>query len=102
MAQSEVSEGMVNLAHALVETQHLRAWFYALERLPLSVRETAFSEMAAQMRNVGEDAGLADAVASLANPKVYQNVLDTVRERLAKTTAKHLTNRSSQRPLKAQ
>jgi len=86
MAQTEVPEGMVNLAHALVETQHLRAWFYALERLPLSFRETAFSEMAAQMRSGGEDARLAEAVASLVDPQMYQSVLDTVRERVGKTT----------------
>jgi hypothetical protein len=54
MQPAEVPEGMVNLAHAFVEAEHLRAWFYALERLPVSVRETAFSEMAAQMRNAGE------------------------------------------------
>ena len=86
MSRAEVSEGMVNLAHALVETQHLRAWFYALERLPISFRETAFSEMAAQMCDAGEDATLADAVASLANPKIYQSVLDTVRERVGEKT----------------
>jgi hypothetical protein len=82
MPQADVPEGVVNLAHALVETLHLRAWFYALERLPASFRETAFSEMAAQMRAAGEDPKLADAVASLANPKMYQSVLETVRERV--------------------
>jgi hypothetical protein len=82
----EVTEGMVKFAHALVETQHLRAWFYALERLPVSVRDTAFSEIAAQMRRDGDDPELADAVASLANPKVYQSILDTVRERVGDTT----------------
>jgi hypothetical protein len=86
MAQTEVPEDMVNLAHALVETQHLRAWFYALERLPVSFRETAFSEMAARMRSGGEDARLAEAVASLADSQMYQSVLDTVRERVGKTT----------------
>jgi hypothetical protein len=86
MSATEIPEGIVNLAHALVETQHLRAWFYALERLPVSFRETAFSEMAAQMRTAAEDPRLADAVASLANPKVYQSVLDTVRERVGETT----------------
>jgi len=86
MQQSEVPEGVVNLAHALVETRHLRAWFYALERLPASFRETAFSEMAAQMRTAGEDPRFADAVASLANPKMYQSVLETVRERLEQAT----------------
>lgn len=82
MPQREVSEGVVSLAHTLVETEHLRAWFYALERLPVSFREAAFSEMAAQMRKAGEESRLADAVASLANAKMYQAVLDTVRERV--------------------
>lgn len=64
MQQAEVPEGVVNLAHALVETHHLRAWFYALERLPVSFRQTLFSEMAAQMQAAGEDPKLADAAAS--------------------------------------
>ncbi len=86
MPSADVPEGMVNLAHALVEAQHLRAWFYALERLPASIRQTAFSEMAAQMRRAGEDGELTEVVASLANPKIYQSVLETVRERLGNPT----------------
>ena len=86
MPQAEIPEGVVNLAHALVETQHLRAWFYALKRLPASFRETAFSEVAAQMRSAGEDRKLADAVASLANPKMFQSVLETVRDRVGDIT----------------
>jgi hypothetical protein len=73
---------VADVAHALVETQQLRAWFYALERLPASLREMAFFHMAAHMRSAGEDPAFADAVASLANPKVYQSVLETVRDRL--------------------
>jgi hypothetical protein len=86
MQGAEVPESVVNLAHALVETHRLRAWFYAIERLPVSFRETAFSEMAAQMRTAGEDPGLADAVASLANPKMFQSVLEAVRERVGEAT----------------
>ncbi len=86
MQKAEVPESVVNLAHALVETRHLRAWFYALERLSVSFRETAFSEMAAQMRTAGEDSKLADAVASLANPKMFQSVLEAVRERVEEAT----------------
>jgi hypothetical protein len=86
MQDAEVPEGVVNLAHAFIEAEHLRAWFYALERLPASVRETAFSEMAAQMRNADEDPRLAEAVASLANPKTYQSVLETIRERVGDIT----------------
>ena len=86
MQRDEVPEGIVNLAHAFVEARHLRAWFYALERLPSSFRETAFSEMASQMRAAGEDPILVDAVASLANPKMYQGVLETIRERVGEAT----------------
>jgi hypothetical protein len=87
MPQPEVSEGMVDLTYALVEAQHLRAWFYALERLPVSVRETAFSEMASQMRSAGEDRSLTEAVASLTNPMIYQGVLQAVRERVGDATS---------------
>ena len=65
MSKGKVPEKVADVAHALVETQQLRAWFYALERLPLSLRETAFSHMAAHMRSAGEDPTFAEAVASL-------------------------------------
>ena len=38
------------------------------------------------MRSAGEDLKLADAVASLANPKMYQSVLEKVRERVGDIT----------------
>jgi hypothetical protein len=82
MPPSDVPEGMVKLAHALVETPHLRSWFYSLEQLSDSLRQTAFSQMAAQMRNAAEDADLSDAVAMLAQPRMYETVLAAVRERV--------------------
>lgn len=81
MAVPDVPEAMVNLAHALVETESLRSWFFALEKLPPSVRRDAFSDMAAKMRKAGEDMELTDAVAALARPKMYEAVLEAVRER---------------------
>ena len=72
---------MVSLAHALVETETLRSWFFALETLPLSLRSAAFADMAAQMRAQDENPGLSAAVAALVNPKMYESVLKTVRER---------------------
>ena len=93
MSQTEVPEGVVNLAHALVETQHLRAWFYALERLPVSFREAAFSEMAAQMRSVGEDSSLADAVASpriRRCTKAYWRQFESVSMKPCQTSAQNL------------
>jgi hypothetical protein len=93
MPEREVSEGLMNLTQAVVETQQLRAWFYALERLPLSVRRTTFTEIAAAMRRSLEDLELADAVASLANPKIFRSVLNTIRERVGDSTSQDLTNR---------
>lgn len=78
---TDIPEEMVNLAHALVETESLRPWFLALEALPVSVRSGAFAEMAAQMRADGVDPGLSSAVAGLVHPKMYESVLETVRER---------------------
>jgi hypothetical protein len=81
VSKPSIPEEMVSLTQALVETANLRSWFLALEELPASVRATAFSEMARQMREGGEDLGLATAVAALAAPKMYETVLATVRER---------------------
>lgn len=71
----------MNLAHALVETKSLRSWFFALEKLPPALRKDAFSSMAAKMCKAGEDLQLTDAVAALARPKMYESVLEAVRER---------------------
>jgi hypothetical protein len=65
----------------VIETKRLRKWFVGLERLPGAVRAAAFSEVAEHIRNEGKEQALADAVASLTDPKIYQSVLETVRER---------------------
>ena len=78
---SHIPEGIVNLAQTIVETERLRSWFFALEALPPSVRSAAFAEMAAQMRTEGEDPGLSSAVGALVHPKMYESVLEAVRER---------------------
>jgi hypothetical protein len=78
---SDIPEEMVSLAHALVETENLRSWFLALEALPASIRSAAFADMAAKMRAEGEDPGLSSAVAALVQAKMYESVLETVRER---------------------
>jgi hypothetical protein len=83
MSQIQVPENLVNLAQALIETERLRKWFSGLEQLPKAVRRSALSEMATQIRSDGKNPALADAVASLINPKIYQSVLETVRERAA-------------------
>jgi hypothetical protein len=79
--QPTIPEGLVKFAQALVETEHLRSWFYALERLSESARNAEFTQMAARMRIAGEDAELISAVALLTHPKMYELVLATVRTR---------------------
>ena len=74
---------MVKLAEALVEEEHLRSWFYALEKQPERQRRNSLSEMAAQMRAAGEDRNLTDAVAALARPEIYEGFLAAVRERIS-------------------
>ena len=87
----KIDEGLVRLAQALVETKHLRDWFFALQDLPQATRDVAFSEMSAKMHAAGEDAQLANAVSSLANPQIYTSVLQTVQER----SAEHRDERKS-------
>jgi hypothetical protein len=82
MPQSAVPEGMVKLAHVLVETPHLRSWFYSLEELSETLRKAAFIEMACRMREAKEDADITAAVDTLARPKMYETVLAAVRERV--------------------
>ena len=87
MVQSEVPAGIVKLAHALVEDEKLRKWFYALKKLPKRVRKEFFGDIARQMRAAGEDVDLTDAVLALARPRVYETVLAAVRERVGEKAA---------------
>ena len=87
-----IPDGLVKLAQALVETQHLRSWFYALEQLSESARNAAFTQMAARMRSGEEDADLISAVALLAHPKMYEIVLATVRRRTLDETDQRFSN----------
>lgn len=80
MPDSEVPEGLVKFAHALVGTPHLRVWFYSLEHLSGPLREAALAEMAAQMQKAGEDHDLT-AVETLAKRGMYKKVLAAVRDR---------------------
>jgi len=54
---------------------------------PERFREKEFFEIAEQIRSASEDARLAASVASLADLKIYQSVLATLRELAGETTA---------------
>jgi hypothetical protein len=82
MPQSAIPEGVVKLAHAVVESASLRSWFYSLEQLPRTHRDEALLQMAQKMRQAREDPDLVSAVSLLARPKMYETVLAAVRERV--------------------
>ena len=82
MPQSAVPEGLVKLAHALVEDAHLRSWFYSLEHVPRTHRNVAFTQMSERMHAAADDADLTAAISILARPKMYETVLAAVRERV--------------------
>jgi hypothetical protein len=82
MPQSIVPEGLVKFAHALVESLHLRSWFYSLEHVSRTHRHEALLQMAEEMRHASEDPDLVSAVSLLARPKMYETILGAVRERV--------------------
>jgi hypothetical protein len=86
MPQPAVPEGLVKLAHALVESPHLRSWFYSLEHLPRTHRNQALLQMAQHMREAREERDLVSAVSLLVRPKMYATVLAAVRERVHEAT----------------
>jgi len=81
MRTSKIPEGIIRFAHALVENAPLRSWFLSLESLPASLRRSAFTQMAEQMRSGKKDAELAKAISALVQPELYAAVRKSVRER---------------------
>lgn len=81
MSQLNISDGIVRLAHALVEDASLRSWFLSLEHQSTMVRRAAFTQIAEQMRARREDPDLAAAVSCLTRPEVFDAVRKAVRDR---------------------
>jgi hypothetical protein len=78
-----VNDAVVGLAQVLVETKHLRDWFFALQPLPSTTRGVSLSRMAKEIREGSDDNRMADAVGALADPQIYKSILQTVQERVA-------------------
>jgi hypothetical protein len=78
--QSEIPEGFVRFAQALVESGNLRSWFYGLEALSERDRRAALLDMARHIAD--EDQDLAVTAFNLRDLKIYQAVLAAVRERV--------------------
>lgn len=82
MSDSAIPEALVSFLHAVSEDGELSGQLLNLERLPLASRQSALRDMAAQMRESGEDAAVADAIESLILPHFYEAACSTLRELL--------------------
>jgi len=80
MPRSEIPEGFVRFAQALVESPMFRSWFYRLDTLPESDRRVWLVDMARHIG--GEDFDLATTAIKLRDPRIYRAVLAAVRERV--------------------
>ena len=83
MFDSDIPESLVVFLHAVSEDRELTRQLLSLERLPLASRQSALRDMAAQMRESGEDSAVADAVEALTLPHFYEAACGTLRELLA-------------------
>lgn len=75
-----IPEQLVTLLHTVSEDGRLADWLLGLEQLPPAARQTVLLRMAAEMRVGGEDSAVADAVAALAQPHLFDAACNTLRE----------------------
>ena len=80
MPDNAPPEQLVSLLHAVSEDRRLSEWLLSLQQLPPATRQTALLRMAAEMRSGGEDAAVADALAALAQPHLFEAACNTLRE----------------------
>ena len=82
MSDSAIPEALVSFLHAVSEDGELSGQLLHLEGLPLAARQSALRDMAAQVRESGEDAAVADAIESLTLPHFFEAACSTLRELL--------------------
>jgi len=80
MPDPVIPEQFVTLLHSVSEDRRLAAWLLGLEQHPPAARQAALFGMAAEMRAGGEDAAVADAIAVLAQPQLFEAACNTLRE----------------------
>ena len=80
MPDHAIPEQLVLLLHSVSEDRRLADWLLGLEQHPPAARQAALLRMAAEMRSGGEDSAVADAVAALAQPHLFEAACNTLRE----------------------
>jgi hypothetical protein len=77
---TELPDSIVRIVQVLVEDEDLQLWFEHLESCTPATRARELRETATRMRNVSPDRDIADGLALIATPGVYEAVLASVRE----------------------
>ena len=80
MPDDPIPEPLVSLLHSVSEDARLAGWLLGLAEQPPAARQAALLGMAAEMRAGGEDPGVADAIAALAQPHLFEAACHTLRE----------------------
>ena len=80
MPDHAIPEHLVSLLHSVSEDRRLADWLLGLQQHPPEVRQAALLRMAAEMRAGGEDSAVADAIAALAQPHLFDAACSTLRE----------------------
>jgi hypothetical protein len=80
MPDHSIPEQLVTLLHSVSEDRRLAEWLLGLEQHPPAARHAALLRMAAEMRAAGEDSAVADAIAALAQPHLFDAACNTLRE----------------------
>ena len=80
MPDNPIPEELVSLVHAISEDKNLCERLLSLQQLPPALRQARLMSIAAEMRFAGEDAAVADAVSTLAQPRFYDAACNTLRE----------------------
>jgi hypothetical protein len=80
MPDHAIPEQLVTLLHSVSEDRRLAEWLLGLEQHPPAARQAALLRMAAEMRAAGEDSAVADAIAALAQPHLFDAACSTLRE----------------------
>jgi hypothetical protein len=77
---NQITDEIVNVAHALAEDRRLRRWFMGLEALSPSARTVVFREMSERMAASGEPPAMVAAISALASSDIYAAVRQRARE----------------------
>ena len=80
MPDHAIREQLVALLHSVSEDRRLADWLLGLQQHLPAARQAALLQMAAEIRAGGDCSAIADAIAALAQPQLFDAACSTLRE----------------------